>query len=352
MRIVWIATIAAGSIIGSAALQQQQRLNPVIELLASKKPAFGLYAPANPRVGGQRGRGAAGAAQAGTAGAATTGAAGATPPAAPAPPQKTPAELAKDAFDYKNGDYIFDGSMEGAARFDQAYATFSDFSKGMSDAGYSTAKPVRRLSHPLYVKTPEIAADPKLAAEHIAKQLNAGAVGIVFVGVESADEVKQGLAMMRFKSNGGTRPDDVGNAPALLGLTEKEYREKADVWPLNPKGELVNFTIVESKEGLAHIREIAAVKGIGVLFPGAGTLGGVFTTTDSTGRRVRDTVAWENSIQQVLAACKEFNVPCGYPANDAEMMERRIQEGFTVFITSWGENGFKAVEAGKKAGGR
>jgi 2-keto-3-deoxy-L-rhamnonate aldolase RhmA len=114
----------------------------------------------------------------------------------------------------------------------------------------------------------------------------------------------------------------------------------------------VNFTIVESEKGLSNLRAIAAVKGIGVLFPGAGTLRGVFSKPDSTGRRVTDEVAWENSIQQVLSACKEFNIPCGYPANDSTMMQRRIKEGFTVFITAWGENGFKAVEVGKRAGGR
>jgi hypothetical protein len=45
-------------------------------------------------------------------------------------------------------------------------------------------------------------------------------------------------------------------------MSEQEYRRKADLWPLNPEGELVNRTIVESKEGLAHVREIAAVKGL------------------------------------------------------------------------------------------
>ena len=105
----------------------------------------------------------------------------------------------------------------------------------------------------------------------------------MFVGVESADEVKQGLAAMRFKSKGGTRPDEVGSAPKYWGLSEKDYREKADLWPLNPNGELTNWTIVESKAGLAKVREIAAVKGISVLFPGAGTLRGVFTTTDADG---------------------------------------------------------------------
>ena len=39
----------------------------------------------------------------------------------------------------------------------------------------------------------------------------------MFVGVESADEVKPGLAAMRFKSKGGTRPDDVGDGAGVSG---------------------------------------------------------------------------------------------------------------------------------------
>src|SRR5690606_23178669 len=127
--------------------------------------------------------------------------------------------------------------------------------------------------------------DPSLATANIARQLNLGVSTVVFVDVKSAEEVKTGLAAMRFASQGGTRPDDVGAAPAFWGMSEAEYRTKADLWPLNPRGELVNWTIVESKEGLERVREIAAVKGIGVLFPGAGTLRRVFTTTDANGQR-------------------------------------------------------------------
>jgi hypothetical protein len=54
----------------------------------------------------------------------------------------------------------------------------------------------------------------------------------------------------------------------------------------------------------------------------------------------------------VLAACKEFNVPCGYPANDPQTVEQRMKQGFSVFIAGWGDNGFKAVEYGKQASGR
>ena len=53
----------------------------------------------------------------------------------------------------------------------------------------------------------------------------------------------------------------------------------------------------------------------------------------------------------MLAACKEFNVPCGYPAglNDIEM---RMKQGFSVFVIGWGESGFKTVDLGRSVAGR
>ena len=130
----------------------------------------------------------------------------------------------------------------------------------------------------------------------IHKALDLGVSNVVFVEVESAAELKAGLAAMRFKSHGGTRPEAVGNAPAYWGLSEQEYKAKADLYPLNPNGELTNWTIVESKEGLAHLREIAAVPGIGVLWPGAGTLRlqvlnpGAFTWTEEQSRKNFDSI--------------------------------------------------------------
>ena len=58
-----------------------------------------------------------------------------------------------------------------------------------------------------------------------------------------------------------------------------------------------------------------------------------------------------SAIQQVLAACKEFNVPCGYPAGAADI-EARMKQGFSVFVINWGEQGFKAVEIGRQLSGR
>jgi len=317
------ATLALG-LIPSPAAHAQQRLNPVIDLVAAGKPVFGLYAPANRRARpGQ--------------------------PALPADSMKSMAQLAAEALAYKKLDYVFEGTME--YNFEQSFPPFTEFAKAMQDGGALSTGKAPRFTHPMFVKTMEIAPDPAAANARIGRQLNEGVNGIVFVDVLNAAELKQGIAALRFKSKGGTRSDDVGNAPARWGMSEKEYKEKADLWPLNPKGELYNFTIVESKEGLAHIREIAAVPGVGVLFPGAGTLRGVFTTTDANGQRKFDEAAWEAAIQSVLSACKEFKVPCGYPAG-APDIEKRMKEGFSVFVIGWGEQGFKAVDLGRAASGR
>lgn len=289
-------------------------LNPMVTLHTQGKPLFGLYAPSARQRGAPEGT-----------------------------PAKSAAELAQEALGFSRSDFVFDGSMEGGV--DRALPAFTSFVDALEKAG-ATAH-----THPLVVKMSEIAPDPARAARDIARQLNVGVSGIMFVGVESAEEVRQGLAAMRFASNGGTRPDHVGGAPSYWGITESEYRQKADLWPLNPQGELINWTIVESKEGLAHVREIAAVEGIGVLWPGAGTLRQVFSSTDASGQRVFDAEGWEAAIQTVLSACKEFDVPCGYPAN-ADDIEMRMAQGFSVFVMGWGEPGFETVDVGRRASGR
>lgn len=323
---ITIAAAVIGGLAVTVADAQKPRLNPVIALLEQGKPVFGVYAPSATPPGGRRG--------------------------APPPPDfvpKTPIELAREALAYKAADYLFNGSMEGGV--DRALPAVTDFVKAMGEAAGPSAPPFFGLVHPLIVKAPRIGTETAKAVDNISRELNVGAAGIMLVETESAEEVRQGLAAMRFKAKGGTRPDDVGMAPAHWKMSEAEYRRKADLWPLNPEGELINWTIVESKEGLAHVREIAAVKGIGVLWPGAGTLRQVFSSTNAAGQRVLDEPAWENAIQQVLAACKEFKVACGFPAT-ANDIELRMKQGFSVFVMNWGDTGFKAVDVGRKAAGR
>jgi 2-keto-3-deoxy-L-rhamnonate aldolase RhmA len=319
-----IVAVLGATLAGSAALADapKQRLNPLISLIEQKRPAMGLYAPSNRRPPGAQGAAA---------------------------PQKSAAELAKETVAYKSADFIFDGSME--YEFDKTLPVFTAYAEALKQAGPLSDQPHRHIAYPMIVKVHEIAPDPQLAAKHIGQQLDLGVSGIMFVSVESADEVKHGIAAMRYKAHGGTRPETVGSAPAFWGVSEQEYRGKADLWPLNPRGELINWVVIESKEGLKNVREIAAVKGIGVLWPGAGTLRQVFSTTGADGKRVVDEAAWENAIQQVLSACKEFKVTCGIPTSP-DQIEMRMKQGFSVFVMNWGEAGFKTVDVGRKAAGR
>jgi 4-hydroxy-2-oxoheptanedioate aldolase len=319
MRFLVATSLSLFAIASTPFAQSPKHRNPIISLLEQNKPVFGVYAPSN---NGRRGEVV-------------------TP--------RPAIDLAKDALAYKTADFLFNGSAEnGIVR---AMPAIRDFVKAMDEAAGEGKAPMFGATRPLVLKIPKIDPDRAQAVANISRELNAGAAGIMFVETESAEEVRAGLAAMRFKSRGGTRPDEVGGAPAHWGVSAQEYRQKADLWPLNPDGELINWTIVESKEGLKHVREIAQVKGIGVLWPGAGTLRGVFSTTNANGERVLDQAGWENAIQQVLAACKEFHVPCGYPANASDI-EVRMKQGFDVFVMNWGDAGFKAVDIGRAAAGR
>lgn len=326
------AAIAAGVTVVSAA---GPRLNPMVSLLEAKQAVFGLYAPS-----ARAGRGAA-------------------QPSTP----RTPADLAKETLAHPESDFIFDGNMEGGV--DRGLPAYADFLTALLDHGLRVNTPKPHLTQSLVVKMQEIGTDYAKATEAIGKQLNAGVTTIMFVGVESAAEVRAGLKAMRFTGDGGTRdPKVLGNAPKVWGLSDKDYRERADLWPLEKDGELVNWTIVESKEGLAHVKEIAAVKGIGVLWPGAGTLRQVFSVPkmgadgkqemgpNGRGVTVLDQAAWEGAIQQVLSACQAAKVACGFPASNPDEVALRYTQGFRVFVAGWGDTGFNMVKHGRELAGR
>src|SRR5262249_34289059 len=150
---------------------------------------------------------------------------GAAPP--PDAPVKQPIDLAREALAYQPGDFLFNGSMEGGV--DRGLPAFTAFVKATAEIGALAKSSSPRLPHPLIIKTSKIADDtPEKVTENISRQLNLGTSGIMFVEAESAAEVRAGLAAMRFRSRGGTRPDEVGMAPSYWGLTDEQYRQKAD----------------------------------------------------------------------------------------------------------------------------
>ncbi len=311
VTLVVAATLALG-VVALAQSPTSLHLNPLIDLLLSRTSVFGLTAPVSPRNG----------------------------------PVRSAIDLAKETVSGDRSDFLFSGVME--TDFDTNVGPFSAYAAALRDAG-ATPGSAPRPRRPIIVKTPRMGVGRAKAIDHISRQLNLGVSGIMLTGVTSADDVRFGLAAMRFRSHGGTRPEAIGSAPTFWGVTDAEYRRRADVWPLNPNGELLNWVSIDSKEALAHLREIAAVKGIGVLSPGA-DLRSVFTTIEN-GDRVFDLDAWASAVNAVLAACQEFHLSCGYQATAADIAAR-MQQGFSVLLMNWTDLGFQAVGIGRRLAGR
>ena len=364
------------AISGMALLAQSSakpHLNPMVDLLLQHKPVFGVYfpgpqnlpgatpPPANAQ-GGGGGRGAGAPLRVADGYPQQEDPCGEAMGLIKNPEKSVPLtadeakvrdEIAKFALTHKEPDYLFSGDLEGGidraptARGPSPFPAFTRLLKTLSTSGHVV---------PVMMKSPKIGCDLKTAGDAVSRELSLGITGLMFPHTQSAKELQAGLAAMRPKSKGGTRSDDIGQAAQIWGLTPQQYKEKADLYSMNPNGELVNFTIIEDKEGLAHVREIAKTKGIGVLWPGAGTLGGVFYKNNGQGNWVRDDEAWEKSIQTILSACKEFNVPCGYPSNNWDDprggMELRMKQGFSVFVSGWSDAAFAGMNNGKKAASR
>jgi 4-hydroxy-2-oxoheptanedioate aldolase len=323
-RAVGVLGLAVLASPGVVQAQGAQHLNQMIPLLEQRLPVLGISHPA---ITAGRGGGRGGAA---------TGEA-VTPPAQPALDQ-----VARETVEYRLGDYEYNSYSPNNAQ------RFREYMEAILAAGGSMK------THPFISKVPIVHTDPARATAMIQEQLDAGHVGIWMQQVETAAEIDQAVAAMRFRSRGGTRSEDgIAFAAKYWGLGEAEYREKADVWPLNPNGELVVYVIVESRAGIDNVREIAGHPAVSVISVGAGTLGGVFSSTNAEGQRVRDQAAFDAGVAKILAACKEFNKVCGYPANNPAEVERLLQQGYGLFTMQRRDPAaFDAVTTGRRLSGR
>ncbi len=70
-------------------------------------------------------------------------------------------------------------------------------------------------------------------------------------------------------------------AAPIWGLTPQEYVQKADVWPLNPNGELLLGLKIENRRALEHAEESVAVPGIAFAEWGPGDMGMSFGHPDA-----------------------------------------------------------------------
>jgi 4-hydroxy-2-oxoheptanedioate aldolase len=122
---------------------------------------------------------------------------------------------------------------------------------------------------------------------------------------------------------------------------------QADLWPLNPAGDLVAIMMIETAEGLGNVNAIAAVPGVAGFYIGPSDL------SNSLGVP-RDAPEVEAAIETIAAACGAHDIVCGITASAADM-RRRTEQGFRMLGAGRAGGGLPAsvdaaLDAGRAAG--
>ena len=118
-------------------------------------------------------------------------------------------------------------------------------------------------------------------------------------------------------------------APRYWGLSAQEYYDAADVWPLDPDGNILLMGIVEEPTGVQNLPDILRqVKGIGAVWAGPGDMSVAMGHRGNAGHpEVQET------LLRILGICKDAGVPCATGCTAAEV-PMRLEQGFSIIITA------------------
>lgn len=131
----------------------------------------------------------------------------------------------------------------------------------------------------------------------------------------------------------------------IWGVTLEEYLEKCDVWPLNPKGELLLGLKLESPEGVANAEEILSVPGIGFAEMGPGDLS--FSLGYKTMQRNPYPKEMQEARDKIFGLCKKYGIAFLEGAPTPELTCAKLDEGVRV-ISGHSEENAKAGRAHTK----
>lgn len=183
--------------------------------------------------------------------------------------------------------------------------------------------------------TPMVRIPPNGAEmnQWIAKQvLDQGVYGIVWPHISTVEEARNAVASCRYARPAGApryepagqRGDAPANAARYWGISQQEYYDRADVWPLDPKGEILVAIMCEDVVGLKNLPTILKeVPGIGAVIIGEGDLS---QNLGFPRQYKHPTVA--GAINEILSICKANNVACGHPHVEADNVDEVVAQGF------------------------
>ena len=203
---------------------------------------------------------------------------------------------------------------------------------------YPTRTPVVRMS-----------MEANRFEKHRVKQyLDVGLMGLILSQVKTREEVYEFVQSMRYPPQGshypegpeGTRGFAPTRATQFWGVDMDTYMRKADVWPLNPNGELLALVMLETKEAIENIDEILEVPGLGGVLIGMSDMSMSYGL--GTPAPPGDHPVIREAIQKVADACAAHHarggkVICG-AYQTPQGLETAIEEqAFTMFTFGRGE---------------
>ena len=172
----------------------------------------------------------------------------------------------------------------------------------------------------------------------IKQALDTGVYGIVIPHLNTLEEAKAAVVAARYPQVPGAADFEPQGqrgwwqriAPRYWGITPQEYYDAADLWPLDPNGNMLLMGIIEEPLGVENLRDILnEVKGIGAICAGPGDMSVSMGLRGNAGH-----ADVQSNLLRILETCKEFNVPCATGANSPDEVALRIDQGFQIIITS------------------
>jgi 4-hydroxy-2-oxoheptanedioate aldolase len=188
----------------------------------------------------------------------------------------------------------------------------------------------------------------------IKQALDTGVYGLVLPHLNTVEEAQSAVVAARYPQVPGVADFEPQGqrgwwqriAPRYWGLTAQEYYDAADLWPLDPDGNMLLMAIVEEPEGVRNLRDILRqVKGIGAIWAGPGDMS---VSMGLRGNASHPDV--QENLLRVLAACQEFGVPCAVGAT-ADEVSMRLEQGFRIII-SGPEKTTAGLDEGRRLAGR
>lgn len=190
---------------------------------------------------------------------------------------------------------------------------------------------------------------------HAKQVLDLGCYGVVWPHTNTVEQAYNAVGACRYPrlknkplyEPAGIRGDGPTQAVRYWGLTQPEYYERADVWPLNPKGEIFVILMIEDVKGIENLDDILKnVPGIGAILIGEGDL------SQELGypRQYEHKVVLD-AMAKIVDTCKRHNVPVGHPHVDGKNVERVLNEGYR-FLMAAPVRSYAALDKGLQLAGR